>query len=178
MKLIGVKYFRKTKTVGHNSKGNAIRKTFYGNGEKDADRQIEEYMDKMKKGLNVNAAKMTVAEEMHHWLFDVLIYSKDSKSASFEKHETNYRLYIKDSPIACVNIQNAVSVPFQNYYIDLYKNGIDIINEKTNTIKHKKVSEDKIFDINKTLRLFFSYCIKQKLTTDNPCSLDNVSLPR
>lgn len=175
----GIKYFRKTKVIGHDPKtGKPIQKEFYGNGEKDADRQIEEYMDKLKKGLRVNAAKLTVAEEMYHWLFDVLLHSKDSKSASFEKHETNYRLYIKDSPIACVAIQNAIPSPFQDYYISLYRDGVDLVNEETNEIKHKEVSEDKIFDINKTLRLFFTYCIKQKLTDDNPCSLKNIELPR
>ena len=135
-------------------------------------------MDKKKAGLNVNAEKMTVQEGMFHWLFDVLLYSKNKKSASFEKHECNYRNYIKDKSIGYIPIQNAVSLPFQQYYVDLYQNGIDVENEKTKEIKHRTVSEDKIFDLNKTLRLFFNYCIKQKYTLDNPCSLQNIELPR
>ena len=121
--------------------------------------------------------KLTVQEGMHQWLFDVLINSKNLKSASFEKHEGHYRRFIKDSPIGIIPIQNAVSLPFQLYYNDLYVNGIDIIN-KSGEINHCKVSSQKIFDINKTLRAFFSYCIKQKYTLDNPCSLENIEIPR
>ena len=44
----GKQYFRKTKVVGHDCNGKPIRKTFYGDGEKDADKQIEEYMSKRK----------------------------------------------------------------------------------------------------------------------------------
>lgn len=173
----GIQYFRKTKTIGHDINGNPIKKEFYGDGEKDADRQIEEYMDKLKSGINVDASKLTIQECMHQWLFDVLLYSKNKKSASFEKHEINYRIYIKNSDIGILPIQNIVSLPISKYYNKLYNYGIDIINLKTNTIKHKTVSENKIFDLNKTLRCFFNYCIKQKYILDNPCLLENIELP-
>lgn len=149
-----VQYFRKTKVIGHKPNGKAIVKEFYGDGEKDADRQIEEYMEKLKSGLNLEAQNLTLQEGMYHWLFDVLLHSKNKKSASFEKHECNYRNYIKDRKIGCVLIQNAVSLPFQQYYNTIYKNGIDIIDMKTGKIKHCEVSEDKIFDLNKTIRTF------------------------
>ena len=45
----GIPYFRKTKTIGHKANGTPVKKEFYGDGEKDCDRQIEEYMDKLKK---------------------------------------------------------------------------------------------------------------------------------
>lgn len=133
---------------------------------------------KEKSGLNVDMEKLTVQEGMYHWLFNVLLYSRDMKSASFAKHETNYRIYIKDKPIGCIPIQNAVSAPFEEYYIELYKNGIDYIDTNTKKTKHLNVSNDKIFDLNKTLRSFFNYCIKQKIALDNPCSLENIELPR
>lgn len=121
--------------------------------------------------------KLTIQEGMHQWLFDVLINSKNIKSASFEKHEGHYRRFIKDREIGCIPIQNAVSLPFQQYYNDLYNNGIELKN-KSGEIKHFEVSSQKVFDINKTLRAFFTYCIKQKYTLDNPCSLENIELPR
>lgn len=173
----GKKYYRKTITIGHKSDGTAIRKEFYGNGEKDCDKKIEEFLEKMKSGLNVSAEKLTVEECMHYWLFEVLINSKNLKSSTFEKHETNFRNYIKGSPIAYVQIQNAVSNPFQIYYNELYKNGLDMLDTRTNTMKHIDVSSEKIFDLNKTLRSFFTYCIKQKYTTENPCSLTNIEIP-
>ena len=45
----GVQYYRKTKTVGHDSNGKAIKKQFYGDGEKDAQNQVDAYMEKRKK---------------------------------------------------------------------------------------------------------------------------------
>ncbi len=173
----GKKYYRKTITIGHKPDGTAVRKEFYGNGEKDCDKKIEEFLEKMKSGLNVSAEKLTIEECMHYWLFEVLINSKNLKSSTFEKHETNYRNYIKGSPIAYVQIQNAVSNPFQIYYNELYKNGLDMLDTRTNKMKHIAVSSDKIFDLNKTLRSFFTYCIKQKYTTENPCSLTNIEIP-
>lgn len=173
----GVKYFRKTKTIGHDFNGKPIKKEFYGNGEKDADRQIEEYMEKLKSGLNMDVSTMTVEQGMHQWLFDVLLHSKNQKSASFEKHESNYRIYIKDQKIGCINIQNAVSFPFQKYYNELYSKGISIYNKKTEKKELKPVSSSKIFDLNKTLRSFFTYCIKQHYTSENPCTLNNIEIP-
>lgn len=173
----GIPYFRKTKTIGHKADGTPVKKEFYGDGEKDCDRQIEEYMDKLKSGLNVDVENLTVEQGMHQWLFDVLLHSKNIKSASFEKHECNYRNYIKDRKIGCINVQNAVSFPFQKYYNNLYQNGIKIYNKKTKEFENKKVSSDKISDLNKTLRAFFNWCIKQHYTLDNPCSLQNIEVP-
>ena len=173
----GINYFRKTKVIGHRSNGKPIIKEFYGDGEKDADRQIEEYMQKLKSGLNIEAASLTVEEGMYQWLFNVLLPSKNKKSASFEKHECNYRNYIKNRKIGCIKIQNAVSMPFQLYYNELYNKGIDIEDTRTNTIKHFEVSSEKIFDLNKTLRTFFTHCINQHYTTSNPCSMKNIEIP-
>lgn len=44
----GIPYFRKTIVIGHKANGRPIQKEFYGDGEKDAERQIQEYMQKRK----------------------------------------------------------------------------------------------------------------------------------
>lgn len=173
----GIQYFRKTKVVGHKPNGKPIVKEFYGDGEKDADHQIEEYMNNKNNGLNVDTQNLTIEEAMHQWLFDTLLLSKNKKSASFEKHECNYRNYIKDRKIGCIKVFNAVSRPFQLYYNDLYKNGLNYLDVRSNKIKHIDVTSNKIFDLNKTLRAFFNYCIKQKYTLDNPCLLGNIEIP-
>ena len=85
----GIQYFRKTKTIGHDINGNPVKKEFYGDGERDCDNQIEEYMNNLKSGLPINYEKITIGMAMHSWLFDVLFHADDFKSASFEKHETN-----------------------------------------------------------------------------------------
>ena len=173
----GIQYFKKSKVIGHDMKGKAIRKYFYGDGEKDADRQIEEFMNKLRSGLNVNAETLTVEEAMHQWLFDVRLHSKNIKSASFEKDESNYRIYIKDSPIGSLKVQNIVSLPFQRYYNELYTKGIKVYNDKIKKFEYKKITSNKIFDINKTLRSFFAYCVKEHYTLNNPCTLNNIEIP-
>ena len=158
----GIPYFRKTKTIGHDIKGNPIKKEFYGDGEKDADNQIEEYMNNLKLGLPVNYEKITVGMAMHSWLFDVLFHADNFKSASFEKHETNYRLYIKKATIALLPLYNLVSLPIQQWYNELYENGL---------------STNKIKDINKTLSTFFSYELSQNMLKYNPCTEKRVRIP-
>ena len=158
----GIQYYRKTKTIGHDIKGNPVKKEFYGDGEKDCDRQIEEYMNNLKLGLPMNYEKITLAMAMHSWLFDVLFHADDFKSASFEKNETNYRLYIKNSPMAILPIYNMVSLPIQQWYNDLYENG---------------VSTTKIEDINKTLSTFFSYEVTQNMLKYNPCGEKRIRIP-
>lgn len=158
----GIQYYRKTKTIGHDLYGNPVKKEFYGDGEKDCDRQIEEYMNNLKSGLPVNYEKITLDMAMHSWLFDVLFHATDFKSASFEKHETNYRLYIKKSTIALLPIYNIVSLPIQQWYNSLYESGI---------------STNKIKDINKTLSSFFSYEITQNMIRYNPCTEKRVRIP-
>lgn len=158
----GIQYYRKTKTIGHDLYGNPVKKEFYGDGEKDCDRQIEEYMNNLKSGLPVNYEKITLNMAMHSWLFDVLFHATDFKSASFEKHETNYRLYIQKSTIALLPIYNIVSLPIQQWYNSLYENGI---------------STNKIKDINKTLSSFFSYEITQNMIRYNPCTEKRVRIP-
>ena len=74
--------------------------------------------------------------------------------------------------------QNFVIGFFGDSKQNIYENGIDYKDPKTNNIRHIKVSEDKIFDLNKTLRSFFNYCIKQKYTLENPCSLENIELSK
>lgn len=158
----GIPYFRKTKTIGHDVNGNAIKKEFYGDGEKDCDRQIEEYMNNITSGLPVGYEKITLGMAMHSWLFDVLFHADDFKSASFEKHETNYRLYIKNSPVSILTLYNLVSLPIQQWYNSLYEDGM---------------STTKIADINKTLSAFFTYEITQNMLKYNPCTDKRIRIP-
>lgn len=172
----GIKYFRKTKTIGYNENGKAVKKPFYGDGEKDCDRKIEEYMKQLKNGINMDFQKASIEQLMYDWLFNVLIKSSTSKSSSFEKHESNYRLYVKNSPIGCLSASNITSKPIQLYYNELFEKGLQTLN-KNGELVAKKVSSEKIFDINKTLRLFFTYCISQNYRKDNPCTLKKISIP-
>lgn len=180
----GVQYFRKTKTIGHRADGSPIKKEFYGDGEKDCNNKIEEYMSFIKNGVPADFFSVTIEQLMHTWLFDVLLTSINQGSASFEKNETNYRLYVKCSDIGFLTVYDIVSMPIQLYYNKLYKEGIikrnkegQIQKDKEGNIITKKLTSDKIFDINKTLRKFFNWAITQHYLKDNPCSLDVIEIP-
>lgn len=134
-------------------------------------------MRELEKGTNMETANLTVEQGMYQWLFDVLLHSSKIKSASFEKHENNYRNYIRDTQIGHIRILNATSLPFQKYYNELYLKGHYVYDKRTDKKELKPVSSNKISDLNKTIRSFFSYCIKQKYTSSNPCTLDNIEIP-
>lgn len=173
----GKKYFKKSKVIGHDIKGKPIRKYFYGDGERDADKQIEEFMNKLKSGLNVTTETLTIEQAMNQWLFEVRLHSKKIKSASFEKDECNYRNYIKGTIIGSMHVQDAVPLLFQRYYNELYTKGIKVYNKKIKQYEYKKITSNKIFDINKTLRAFFTYCVKEHYILNNPCTLSNIEIP-
>ena len=120
---------------------------------------------------------MTIEQAMHQWLFDVRLHSKKIKSASFEKDECNYRNYIKGSVIGSMRVQDAVPLLFQRYYNELYTKGKKVYNKITKKFEYKEVTSNKIFDINKTLRAFFTYCIKEHYILNNPCSLSIIEIP-
>ncbi len=133
-------------------------------------------MSKLKNGIDMDFQKASIEQLMYDSLFNVLIKSSTSKPSSFEKHELNYRLYIKNSSIGYLYASNATSKAIQLYYNELFEKGLTYI-DKNNVSKTKKVSSEKIFDLNKTLRFFFTYCIFQSYRRENPCSLNKISIP-
>lgn len=155
-------YFRKTKTIGHDINGEPIKKDFYGKGETDTVNKIKAYEKRLDAGLQVGKEKQTIEQLMHYWLFNVRLYSSKSKSASFEKDEGKYRNYIKKSDIRFLSVYTITTQPIQEWYNELYKNG---------------TSSNVIFEINKTLRSFFTYCKDTKIISDNPCSLRVIQIP-
>jgi len=119
-------------------------------------------MNMLKRGVPADFDKINIQELMNTWLFEVLLPSKNVKSSSFEKHEGNYRLYIKNSEIGVLPIINISSQNIQNFYNSLYRQGI---------------KSTKIFDVNRTFRKFFSWCKQSHYIFENPCSLNFIQIP-
>lgn len=159
----GIPYFRKTKTIGHKPDGSPIKKEFYGDGEKDCLRQIEEYMQMIKNGLPFDCQEITIENLMHRWLFEFLHVSNNFKSSSFERYEGIYRNYVKDSDIGSAKVYNIQTYTIQKYYNKLYKE-----EEKTSS---------QIENLNKLLRKFFNYCIDSNYITKNPCLERYIQIP-
>jgi integrase len=155
-------YYRVTTSVGRDSNGKLIRKEFYGNSKKEAEGKRDEYLNGIKSGLNIDFKDACLGELMHLWLFEVVRVSDKVKASSFERYETIYRLYVKDSDIYGLNLSTLKSIQIQRYYNKLYEKG-----KKSTLIKN----------INKLLRTFFNYAVDEGYILKNPCSGKRIVIP-
>ena len=149
----GNNYFRVTATVGKDATGKPIRKEFYGKSKKEAEAKREEYVTSINGGLSVNYKNITLGNFMYMWLFEVL-YVSDIKPSTFDRYEGLYRNYIKKSELNSMVVSEVRSMHVQRYYNNLYDSG-----KTPPTIK----------GINKVLRYFFNYALKEDMIVKNPC---------
>lgn len=156
----GKKYFRKVITIGHTSDGKPIRKEFYGKSEKEATNKAEEYLNNIKRGLSINYDKIYLDEYLRFWLFDILLVSNRVKPSTFQRYEGIYRNYIKNTILASCKASDITSIQIQKFYNNLYRSG-----KRTTQIK----------ELNKVLKTFFNYLIKEDIILKNPCC--NIELP-
>ncbi|HID0817714.1 site-specific integrase [Clostridium botulinum] len=158
----GKEYYRVTVSIGRDSNGKLIRKEFYGSSKKDAENKRDEYLDNIKKGLNVDYKNTVLGELMHSWLFEIVRVSNKIKPSTFQRYEGIYRNYVKDSDIYGVKISNLKTIHLQRYYNALYAKG------KTSNI---------IKNLNKLLKNFFNYATDEGYILKNPCSGKRIVIP-
>ena len=149
----GKNYYRVTRTVGRKADGTAIRKQFYGTGINEANQKADEYINDIKNGLVNNFENVTLNDMMHTWLFDVLHNSSKIKPSTFQRYESIYRKYIKESEIAGLKLVNITSLKMQQFY---------------NTLS-KTYSYSQLKYLNSVLKTFFNWCIDSSYILKNPC---------
>lgn len=155
----GQRYYRIRVKVGISSDGSPIRKTFYGKNKKEAEEMRDEFLSGIKGGLNVDFQSMTLGTLMKIWLDeDVRVSSAD---ASYERYETVYRIYVKDSELNNLVVSSVKPLLLQTYYNKLFVSG------KSSNI---------IFNLNKVLKTFFNFVIAQGYILVNPCF--RLSIPK
>ena len=156
----GIKYYKVTRTIGHKANGKPIKKQFYGDGKKDANKQADEYLEKLKKGVITNKNKCyTINILLPEWLFNVKIHQ--IKNTSFESYEGTYRNHVEPYEIANQNIDDLKSIMIQNFYNKLFEDG---------------QTESNILKVHKLLNPFFKYCEKEGYVEKNPCA--NTTIPK
>ena len=155
----GNKYFRVTRTIGKKEDGTAIRKTFYGKGVNEANQKADEYMNSIKNGLVVDFDNVTLNDLMYSWLFDFLHQSSKIKPSTFQRYESVYRNYIKNSDIAGIQICNLTVLKLQKYY---------------NQLTEKNFTYTQIKTLNTVLKVFFNWCIDNNYALKNPCLKVNI----
>ncbi|RXI58087.1 tyrosine-type recombinase/integrase [Clostridium tetani] len=156
----GKKYFRVTTSIGRNSSGKLIRKEFYGSSKKEAEAKRDKYLLDLKSGLNMDYQNAVLGELMHSWLFEVVRVSQNIKPSTFQRYEGIYRNYVRDTDLYSLKISNLKSIQLQRHYNDLYTSG-----KSSNVIKN----------LNKLLKTFLNYAIKEGYLLRNPC--DGITIP-
>lgn len=149
----GKHYFRVTRTIGKKADGTPIRKTFYGSGINEANEKANKYMNDIKNGLISNFEYTIINDLMHIWLFDFLHNSSKIKPSTFQRYESIYRNYIKDSEIAGLRTYTFTSFQLQKFYNNLFKNH----------------SYSQLKTLNTILKVFFNWCIDNGYILKNPC---------
>lgn len=150
----GQNYFRVTATVGMSADGKRIRKQFYGESKKDAERKRDEYLQAINKGLDINFDKVLFIDLFYDWFFEV---KKPSiADSSFNRYDALYRLHIKTALFANLPVISVKSIHIQKLY---------------NTLKPAKIRM-----VNILLNSFFDYCVKEQMLSINPCK--NVQRPK
>lgn len=155
----GNSYYRVTATVGKDANGRYIRKEFYGKSKKEAEEKRDEYLSNIRAGLATDYSEMTLGDFMKIWLYDVVKPARAENT--LVRYLNVYDYYINDSELHHLKIYNITSLDIQRYYNELFENG------KTYSM---------IFNLNKVLKTFFNYCIKQRYILINPCI--SVELPK
>lgn len=158
----GKEYYRVTVSIGRDCNGKLIRKEFYGSSKKDAENKRDEYLDNIKKGLNVDYKNIVLGELMHSWLFEIVRVSNKIKPSTFQRYEGIYRNYVKNSDIYGLKISNLKTIHLQRYYNSLYTKG-----KTSNVIKN----------LNKLLKNFFNYATDEGYILKNPCSGKRIAIP-
>lgn len=158
-KINGKEYYRIRKVVGHTASGEKILKNFYGESKKEAEQKANEYLNNIENGLIIDFENFTLAELMHTWLFDFLHNSSKIKPSTFQRYESLYRNYIKESEIAGNKLINIKTIPLQKFYNNLSKKGY---------------SYSQINTLNTVLKVFFNWCIDNDYILKNPCTKVNI----
>ena len=156
----GYTYYRIQKQLDKNNKVNVTGKS--------KDEVKEKYFNKLEKFLNnditnLDIQKMTFAEFVHYYLFDIVLPSGSVKPKTFTGYNNIYRKYIEDNPIGKIKIIELKKEQLQKYFNDLCKTSL-----KISTIKVIKTFISTVLNYaNNEDYIIKNYCSSVKLPKDN-----------
>jgi integrase len=154
----GQEYYRTRVTIGHDEKGQPIRKNFYGSSKSDAENKKKQYLKDIESGLNPDLAIKSLSQAMYTWLWEIERHS-GNKSSSFERYEGIYRNYIKEAEIGTLKISEIKKLAIQKYY---------------NYLQDDNKSFSQIKNLHKLLNKFFNYAETEGYIIKNPCKGLNI----
>lgn len=156
----GHEYYRVRALIGYDCNGKHIYKNFYGSSKSDAEKKKNDYLKNLQDGLNPDLAAQSLSQAMYTWLWDIEKYS-GIKSSSFERYESIYRNYVKESKLGLLVVSEIKKLPIQKYYNSLINLG---------------KSESQVKNLHKLLNKFFKYAESEGYIIKNP--LVGLKLPK
>lgn len=141
----GTDYFRVRATIGIKD-GKPIRKAFYGESKKEAEKNRDDYLRGSGSGI-LNYDKIIFGEYYEEW-FDI-IYKPKLKQSSYNRFESLSRIWIKSAPFYKMPIVAINSLHIQKHL---------------NSIESRTTSEMVYFLVNR----FFKYCLIERIVTYSP----------
>ena len=156
----GYTYYRIQKQLDKNNKVNITGKS--------KDEVKEKYFNKLEEFLNnditnLDIQKMTFAEFVHYYLFDIVLPSGSVKPKTFTGYNNIYSNHIENSTIDKIKLVELKKEQLQKYFNDLCKTNLKISTIKViktfiSTVLNYATNEDYITK---------NYCSSVKLPKDN-----------
>lgn len=114
--------------------------------------------------LSFNVSKITFADFVHYYLYDVVEPAKAIKMTSFRKYDMIYRLYISDSNLSKTKLVDTTREPLQAFTNNLLRKGLSVATVKQiktfiSTVLNYAVSGDLI---NKNYAKFVKFPQEEK----------------
>lgn len=156
----GYNYYRTVLNIGKDSKGQPIKKQFYGSSKLDAELKKKQYVKSLELGLNPDLSSQSLTQAMHEWLWHVEKFS-GNKSSTFERYEGIYRIYIKDTNLGMLEISEIKKIALMKYY---------------NQLRNEGKSYSQIYNLQKLLNKFFDYAECEGYIIKNPCK--GIKIPK
>jgi integrase len=141
--------------IKYNVKYQGIRKTFYGDTEREVKDKYRRFIIEVSNGLDI--IRITVSEAIEKWL--TTVKQMTLKQASYDRLERTYELYVKQE-IGNIQLNKITTVQCQS-----------VINKHMMSMSYSSVK--KIFELMKSC---FSYYVKTGDIKKNP--MDLVVMPR
>lgn len=141
----GKQYFRIVRTI------NGKRKEFYGDGEKDALRQYQEYLRKIDMGIDPDAASRKFNDAFPDWLYN--IKKLQVRESTMVAYDVDYRCHIKNATFANKRLMDIKRGDIEIFVSDMYESGFS-----KGTINHCLA----------IIKSFFFYLVTSDVLSKNP----------
>lgn len=148
------KYYRVRAKIGMNEDGSKIMKAFYGSSKKEAEEKRNQYLDGIKRGLEVNYDKLTFKKMFVDW-FDIVL-KPTLATSTYNRYEIQHRLHIIDAEFYNNKLMDIKSIDVQKH--------LNNIESSYTTLR-----------VYMLFTAFYKYCIKDRLLIHNP--MDTVTRP-